>query len=221
MGSHGRRIARGARAEDTKVNVQSLVLRGQNEYRFLGGPATMEPSPMALLRSSWPLLLSVLLAACPMESPPEAPPPSSCGPEMAELSGKEGTVLCVDLAPVTVAAYEECVGRALCSARPVGKGCLRDDISTQQRPVNCVDKAQADAFCKSQRKRLLTRDELSLLPLDDRRATWPSLAEWTSTPAQPHHTFALRLVRDAPPSFLLEVFPSSTQDAALGFRCGR
>jgi hypothetical protein len=141
---------------------------------------------------------------------------------MAEISLQEGASLCVDLAPVTVAAYEECVGRALCSARPAGRGCLRDDLATQQKPVNCVDMAQADAFCKSQRKRLLTRVELGGVPFrDDRQVRWPSPVEWTSTPAQPGHAFALRYTEGTRTFFLPEVFPTATQDASLGFRCGR
>jgi hypothetical protein len=141
---------------------------------------------------------------------------------MIEISPQEGTSLCVDLAPVTLAAYEECVGRALCSARPAGRGCLRDDLTTQQKPVNCVDLAQADAFCKSQQKRLLTRGELGAVPFHGgRQVRWSSPAEWTSTPAQPGHTFALRYTEIARTFFLPEVLPTATQDASLGFRCGR
>lgn len=169
-------------------------------------------------------LLPVLcfLAACRPEPPPEAPPPSGCGPGMGEVALRSGASLCVDLSPVPLASYEECVGRALCSVRPAGNGCLRDDLVTQQKPVNCVDAAQADAFCKAHKKRLLTREELAAVPFSNLDGVrWSIDAEWTSTAATAEQTIALHFEPKIRTFFDQLLLPANTQQATVGFRCGR
>ncbi|MCU0657152.1 MAG: hypothetical protein MUF64_18405 [Polyangiaceae bacterium] len=172
------------------------------------------------LRRFFPALM--LLFGCHQESPPEAPPPAGCGPGMAEARGPGGAPLCVDQARVTVAAYEECIGRGLCSARPAGSGCLRDDLTTQQLPVNCVDVGQADAFCKAQRKRLPSREELQALPLQPNEGLrWGSDQEWTSTRRQPTQALAVSFQPQMRSFFAESLLPPETQRADLGFRCIR
>jgi eukaryotic-like serine/threonine-protein kinase len=78
----------------------------------------------------------------------------------------------IDAAEVTVEAYMKCVAEQKCSAPGVhGPGideaavqrlatrCNFLDASRSQHPVNCVDRNQAEAFCKYAGKRLPTEAE--------------------------------------------------------------
>jgi hypothetical protein len=174
--------------------------------------------PRALLAA----LLCPLLA-CGSDPPPEAPPPAECGPEMARIRLQNGTAFCADLGPVTLASYQECVGRALCSVRPAGNGCLRDDLTTQQQPVNCVDAAQADAFCKARKMRLPSREELGAVPFGGAEGVrWVAGAvEWTATPSSPGSFIGLRYEPINRTFFHDTSVPAGAQKADLGFRCVR
>jgi len=167
-------------------------------------------------------VLSLPLVACDPPAPHEAPPPAGCSPGMVQIDDRKGTTFCLDAGSVTVAAYHECVGRALCSAPDQGRGCLRDDLPTQQKPVNCVDFAQADAYCKAQQKRLPSLDELQT-------ALWASTPgqvssggqpEWTSSRGSGPQRMALRFE----PHSRQGMMPAPVDETArgsLGFRCVR
>lgn len=142
---------------------------------------------------------------------------------MAEVTLQAGMSLCVDVDPVTLSAYQECVGRALCSGRPAGGGCLRDDLNTQQKPVDCVDAAQADAFCKAQKKRLPTRQEIEATPFrgEGTLIRWGAGSEWTSSSGRQGMFTTMRYNPINRTFFNQAEAPASTQNPSLGFRCVR
>jgi formylglycine-generating enzyme required for sulfatase activity len=84
--------------------------------------------------------------------------------------------LCVDVTETTTAAYLDCVARKACkpaSTRVVEENLAADEARERsakcnaarkdhaQHPINCVDWAAADGYCKAQRKRLPTSLEWS------------------------------------------------------------
>jgi formylglycine-generating enzyme required for sulfatase activity len=81
---------------------------------------------------------------------------------------------CMDTTEVTVAQYASCVGSGRCSAAPTtafwvdisdenrdrwSPACNGDRPDRQQHPVNCVDWAQADTYCRAQGRRLPSAEE--------------------------------------------------------------
>ena len=68
--------------------------------------------------------------------------------------------LCVEEKEVTVAAYTKCVQAGQCNP-PVGNsaGCNYGVSGREDHPVNCVEYAQAEAFCKWIGRRLPTESE--------------------------------------------------------------
>lgn len=141
---------------------------------------------------------------------------------MTEVALQTGASLCVDVALINVSAYQECVGRALCSVRPEGGGCTRDDLNTQQRPVNCVDASQADAFCKAYQKRLPTQQEMEAIPLGSAdEVVWNAGWEWTSTLGREAHRITLHYEPSGPRTLSATEVVANTQRPSLGFRCVR
>ncbi|MDC0746150.1 formylglycine-generating enzyme family protein [Polyangium mundeleinium] len=60
---------------------------------------------------------------------------------------------------VTVGAYGACVDAGQCTTPNTGKYCNWGEADRQNHPINCVDWFQAEAYCKSQQKRLPTEEE--------------------------------------------------------------
>jgi hypothetical protein len=79
---------------------------------------------------------------------------------------------CLDVTEVTTGAYRHCVQGGACSADRMNEGphgleatmgpepqCNLNATGREDHPINCVDWNQADAYCKSQGKRLPTASE--------------------------------------------------------------
>jgi sulfatase modifying factor 1 len=67
--------------------------------------------------------------------------------------------VCLDITEVTVAAYGRCVASGKCTKPDEGEYCNEGKEGRGSHPVNCVDLAQAKAYCKSVGKRLPTEWE--------------------------------------------------------------
>lgn len=118
-----------------------------------------------------PVALSLLLLAA------RAGADKPCPAGMARLDGgaftsKRGgevkiAAFCVDATEVTVDAYKKCVDGGKCTEpdREAGESCnwgqVGDpaEVKRGAHPQNCVDHAQAQAYCAAQGKRLPTVDE--------------------------------------------------------------
>jgi formylglycine-generating enzyme required for sulfatase activity len=80
--------------------------------------------------------------------------------------GELGTIVtvrafCLDLTEVTSIAYAQCVGAHQCSDEGLhcGRAATYGVTTTGDHPINCVTWAQADKYCRAQRKRLPTEEE--------------------------------------------------------------
>jgi len=60
----------------------------------------------------------------------------------------------MDVTEVTVAAYAECVDRGKCTEPATRQFCNWQQSRRDKHPITCVTWLQADAYCKSQGKRL-------------------------------------------------------------------
>jgi hypothetical protein len=132
---------------------------------------------------------------------PSMPAPAMCPRGMAGLPGGSyagGGVtvrpFCMDVHEVTVAEYDACVRSRRCSpawTTTMVTGLSSADLAKwsascngarrdrSDHPVNCVDWAQSDAYCRAQGKRLPTEDEWEWAATaggDGRRYPWGSSA---------------------------------------------
>ncbi len=82
--------------------------------------------------------------------------------KMGEL-GNAVTVrpFCLDLTEVTAGAYAQCVNAHNCSDEGLrcGAAATYGNTAKSNHPINCVTWAQADQYCRAQRKRLPTEGE--------------------------------------------------------------
>jgi formylglycine-generating enzyme required for sulfatase activity len=96
--------------------------------------------------------------------------------------------LCIDKTEVTVAAYSKCVDAQACtlaSPTPTGNGakdaviaklgplCNANKKDRQRHPVNCIDWAQASAYCTWVNGRLPSEAEWELAARGDDARTYP------------------------------------------------
>jgi formylglycine-generating enzyme required for sulfatase activity len=65
----------------------------------------------------------------------------------------------LDETEVTVRAYRACVDARICTPAGVAQGCNSVQPMSDAHPINCVDHAQAEAFCRWAGRRLPTEDE--------------------------------------------------------------
>ncbi|MFO0759622.1 MAG: SUMF1/EgtB/PvdO family nonheme iron enzyme [Byssovorax sp.] len=135
--------------------------------------------------------LSVLLGCAPPPRPPPPPPvpppevaAASCPDGMVAVAGgmlrmdarrPEVAVatFCLDRNEVTVDRYNVCIDAGECPAAPLGTfsadgresfadpACNTGKFGRGDHPVNCVDWAEASAFCASKGGRLPTEEELA------------------------------------------------------------
>lgn len=119
-------------------------------------------------------------AATPLASPAARPAAARrkarCAAGMISLAGgsftsKRGAFtiapLCLDRTEVTLAAYRACVKKGACTEPDpeAGEGCNWDtsadppEIKRDRHPINCVDQAQAAAYCAARGLRLPTAEE--------------------------------------------------------------
>ncbi|MBI2389138.1 MAG: SUMF1/EgtB/PvdO family nonheme iron enzyme [Deltaproteobacteria bacterium] len=131
-------------------------------------------------------LVAIVLLLCSCGGPPKttvlAPPAvPSCPSGMVEIAGgsfrmrvrgDDVTVktFCLDRLEVRVASYEECVAKDGCANDHPGRVMVLGDAAVdpacnvgkpdrKNHPMNCVDHAQADHFCKSRGARLPHEEE--------------------------------------------------------------
>ena len=71
-----------------------------------------------------------------------------------------GRAFCLDRTPVTIDAYQFCVGSGVCTpAVQSDKRCNRPGTDRGDHPVNCVTWLQANNYCAFRRARLPTEEE--------------------------------------------------------------
>lgn len=96
---------------------------------------------------------------------------------------------CADLTEVTVAAYQDCGD---CTAANIGTGCNAGSLDRDTHPINCVDHAQASAYCAAMGARLPTEAEWEYLA----RTTVAQLYPWGDTAASCEYANANGCVED-------------------------
>lgn len=99
-------------------------------------------------------------------------PPGTIRHEGGRFQSKRGAqvtvaAFCLDANEATVAEWKKCVAAGKCTEpdTEAGEACNWNNsdpggFDRAKHPVNCVSAAQAEAYCKSQGKRLPTADEI-------------------------------------------------------------
>jgi formylglycine-generating enzyme required for sulfatase activity len=130
----------------------------------------VRPAAEALVRSG--LALTGASAVAPLAPPirPGAKFDAGVAGAMVRLPGGTYTMgatmttvtvkpFLLDVTPVTVAAYEACVGAGKCGATVTGIQCNFRRPERADHPINCMDWNEASAFCAAAGKRLPTEEE--------------------------------------------------------------
>jgi formylglycine-generating enzyme len=185
---------------------------------LVGCGAAPVPAPTTIvLPPTSPVAVGPVMPA-PIASPPRSAPPSRG--KMVSLPGgtyamgdRGDTVIvqpfALDQTEVTVAAYSACVDAKRCTEDHVHEwslddgGTLHPDAAcnygaagADDHPMNCVDWSQAASFCRVQRKRLPTEEEMEWAarggnegwvfpwgdaPPDDTRLCWSGVTQRRQT----------------------------------------
>ena len=95
----------------------------------------------------------------------------------------------LDVHEVTVSAYEACVASGECSTAGQGDECNSGRSDRLNHPINCVDFAQASAYCAAQGKELPTEEEWEFAARQGHNALFPWGAR---TPTSEDACFAQR-----------------------------
>jgi formylglycine-generating enzyme required for sulfatase activity len=66
---------------------------------------------------------------------------------------------CLDISPVTVEAYAACVRSGKCTPAVTSSGCNAEAKNRGNHPINCVNWAQAAAYCANAAKELPTEEQ--------------------------------------------------------------
>jgi len=132
------------------------------------------------MRTSLALAAALCLAGPAQAEPPACPEDTALVPGTASGAGATPNMvafvqpLCVERTEVTVARYAACVAARKCSppgaaasapglpaaeAAYLSTRCNGTAAERSRHPVNCVDWHQANAFCRSQGRRLPTAEE--------------------------------------------------------------
>jgi formylglycine-generating enzyme required for sulfatase activity len=109
---------------------------------------------------------------CCTAPPPSAASTGSCPAGTAAIPGGSYTLgerkdtvtvapFCLDKTEVTAEAYAACVTSGACTAEGLNihPECNYRVSGREKHPVNCVDWAQSDAYCRAQGRRLPTEEE--------------------------------------------------------------
>lgn len=92
----------------------------------------------------------------------------------------------IDAHEVTVAAYEGCVARGACTPAGTDDECNSGHADRANHPINCVDFAQAAAYCAAHGERLPTEEEWEFAAREDSDGLYPWGKE---TPTTEHACF--------------------------------
>lgn len=84
---------------------------------------------------------------------------AACLPNERPGGPREVGAFRIDRTEVTVAAHRACVEAGACSPADVGEGCNAGREGSDRHPINCVDHAQAEAYCAWRGARLPTEWE--------------------------------------------------------------
>ena len=166
---------------------------------------------IGLAAGAWLAVVALLPPPAP-EAAPSAAPDEMISVAAASVSvdrhrAAAGPVE-IDALEVSVAAYQSCVRAGACPlhvtaagadtelewARGLSTGCAGGGLDAPEEPINCVDYAAAETYCKWVGKRLPTSDEWWVAFAPRHREAFQKLhrkrarrsmvwAEWTSTPA--------------------------------------
>jgi formylglycine-generating enzyme required for sulfatase activity len=79
----------------------------------------------------------------------------------------------IDVHEVTAADYAACMRGAACTAAASGPFCNAGMMDHQDHPINCVNHAQAEAFCKWAGKRLPTEEQWEYAARGSQGRTYP------------------------------------------------
>ena len=180
--SCARRAARGLAMALLVLGVLAACRRETGAEPLKDLPAGKKTAPAAAAAAASPATAAAGTAPAKQAPAPVAPAApraaKGCAIDQAQLpAGKlpisdKGTTLlrafCLDRTEVTVAAYRACVDAGKCTEpdTEAGEACNWDssgDPATVVRgkhPINCVDQAQAKAYCAFAGKRLAAAPEL-------------------------------------------------------------
>ncbi len=202
-------------------------------------------------------LLPVSAPAAPSASPAEVIKVPA-GSASVHGFGASARPFEIDALEVSVAEYQACVRAAACPlhvtaanadstlevTRGLSTGCVGGGTTAPDEPINCVDYAAAEAFCKWAGKRLPTREEWWVAFAVRHREAFQELhrkrarrgtfwAEWTSTPVTIEgrstvealrHTIAYQSSaanEDRLGQLYIRTAAVADRSSDLGFRCAR
>jgi serine/threonine protein kinase/formylglycine-generating enzyme required for sulfatase activity len=102
------------------------------------------------------------------------PTDTACGADERPLRAVEVAAFALERHEVTAAAYGACVARGACTPAGTHEAhCTSGRADRLEHPINCVDAAQAAAYCASLGRRLPTAHEWEVAARQGGRALYP------------------------------------------------